>query len=422
MRGDIFAAGVILAVGAVLLAIACGALDSGGREADLEIEYGDYSPIEGDVLGTSGPVEIVEAGGQKYLHGTGIGYGEVVRPDGGTERIHVIRAACDLIIIDGQSNAAYANGDRATSIAPPLGRAAYWGSPWSQPAHLTDNLDLCQWRDMVDPDGTLRLADKGPAFAAAWTEQTGKKVLWMSVAVVGRAIADWQQPDGVMWAWNCDLMARAMADLPDGYDIEDVYVLWAQGEADRANYRPALYESIWTQMYNSVNRGAWDCPAPTAWGLISGRTAKVGWVNDTFEALAERLDNVTVCVDPSLVDSFTPLNGLLLADQVHYTQEGDNAVANASARYLSGAKDVAPIYLMQSQITATQGTEPTAPEVATCYRTDGSQGAAPVAWDSDPDATEAGTFVIEGTATIPDSLLLDFTPSPVLIVTVEASP
>lgn len=422
------AAGVIAVVGAFLLAALFGVLDSDGQSYDAEMEYGDWMEYDTSrILGTEGPIE-VEHG---MIHAVGTGTARIVGEDGGAFRIRIVQAHAVLVLMNGQSNAAYykADGklpdasDLAVTPVPEIGTCFYFGTESRMPYRESDDVSGCRILDFVDPaTGAVRVGDKGPGFCREYHEATGKKILWVSLGIPSKRIAAWDQPDGSAWTQDIRIMDAFNSELKDtGFVVDRTIVLWSQGESD---YLHSTGYSRYIQRFEDLHDAA-----PAAWGheisawyLLEGRTEKVGWVNDAFRELARDIGDVELATGSVIVDAFTTANGFMEEDGLHYSQLGDNALANAAARFAAGAGGIAPIFLMESLLAAAEGSAAEAPETAKLHRTDGSDALAVVAWDSEPDLSEPGTFVIEGTPEgVTDAMLLPFTPRPMLIVTVEAS-
>lgn len=423
MRGDLIAACMAVAVIAFLFAVMLGFLD-GNDAYDIEMEYEDWTAIDGEILGTTGPIEIQNG----MIHAVGVGTATAVKADESVVKIRIREAHADLILMNGQSNGAYygigdypTNADKAITPVPALGECFYFGYSNRMPYHETQDVSSCRIYDMINPDtGAVRVADKGPGFCKAYSEATGKKTIWISLAIPSKRIAAWDQPSGSAWTQNIACMDKANSLLKDtGFSIDRTIVLWAQGESDFLHSTGyAHYLTSFRTLHDS---------APAAWGhdiagwyLMEGRTEKVGWVNSAFEELAETMPDVHLATTSALVDSFTQNNGLLNSDDLHYTQKGDNALANSAARYAAGVQGLAPIYLIQAEAQADQGDTAEEPQTARCYRTDDSSLFAAATWDAEISTAEAGTFVISGSvAGIAPDMTLQFTATdPILVVTV----
>ena len=434
LRNDIFAAGVLLAIGAVFVVIIIGVLDSGGHEYDITMEYEDYIQLDPsiDVLGTNGPIEIVKIGSTKYIHGTGTGNAQIIDVNQEVTYIHVIPAKADIILMNGQSNAAYYNYTRppaaedvANTPTLPYGQAFYFGWSDGMPVFTGDNPSGCEIWDFMNPSTQqIRVCDKGPEFCRTYTDLTGKKAIWVSLGIPAKRIAAWNQPDGSAWVQDCRIMDyanTAIRDLP--FEIDRVIVLWSQGESDYLHSTGYdHYVESFTQLTRAAPEGwGWDIDA---WYLLPGRTAQVGWVNDAFAQLANTLDDVYLGSTAALIDSFSIDNGCMRFDDLHYTQLGDNALANAAARTAAGATGMAPVYLIQAEAETTAGTSISLPTSAWAYSTDMmTTSRITVSWSGTPDFDTAGTQILQGTW---NTSVVDTIPhyaGPLLILTVtEASP
>lgn len=402
----------MIAIAACICVVTFAVLDDGGREYDSSHEYQDYWQIDGDgILGTDGPVEIVTVDGTTYAHATGRGHAEIVRSNGSVDRYNIAPAKADLIIMDGQSNAAYNRADPTLANAPERGTSFYFGREDEAPYTGDETGEDCDIYDMVDGSGILRIGDKGPEFCRVWTEETGKKAIWVSLGIGARGIDSWQPPAGASWRQNLRLM-DAFWDTLEGYpfEIDRTIVMWAQGEAN-IHMDKEVYKQKF-ENFQKETRSAWHLDDPE-WYFIDGRSAQVGEVNEAFRMV----EGIPVCVPYSMLDRFTVANGLLVNDLLHYTQRGDNAVANAAARFILGLDADAPIYLVETSMAAAVGSAATAPSTAKAYRTDQTASDVQVAWDSEPDTTAAGTFYIYGSTTGYD--VLPNAPAPVLKVVVS---
>lgn len=433
MRNDYLAAGVLLAIGAVFAVMIIGAMSSGGHEYDITMEYEDYVPLDPsiDVLGTNGPIDIVTISGTKYIHGTGTGNAQIVDVNNEVTYIHVIPATADLILMNGQSNGAYYSFTRPPAAAEvaktptlPYGQAFYFGWDNGMPVVTTDDPADCDFYDFMNPStGKPRVCDKGPEFCRTYAEITGKKVLWVCLAIPGKWIAAWDRPDSSCWVQDCRIMQYAnelLRDLP--FEIDKTITLWAQGESD---YRHSTGYDYYVGALKDLIRDA-----PEGWGrqidgwyLIPGRTLKMGWVNDALQEVARTTDNVFMGCTVELLDSFTTDNGLLQSDVLHYTMQGDNAVANAVARTAAGATDQAPVYLIQVETETTAGTSITLPNYAWAYGTDMTTVRVSAAWSGTPDYATPGTQILQGTWNDAVAETIPHYAGPLLILTVsEASP
>lgn len=402
---SIITAGVLLAIGAVLAVLCFTVLDSDGQHVDFEMEYEDYKEYDmAGVLGTSGPIEIVTISGTKYIHAIDTGYGKLVKDDSSVVTIKINPAKADIILMNGQSNAAYYNytrppsaEDLANTPALPYGTAFYFGWPDGMPVFTNDDPSSCELFDFMDPaSGSIRVCDKGPEFCRTYAELTGKKAIWISLGIPARRIAAWDQPNGSAWVQDCRIMDYANAAIKDApFKIDKVIVLWSQGESDYLHSTGYdHYISSFKQLTKAAP-GGWGWKID-AWYLMPGRTANVGWVNDAFYELARTMDNVFIANSADLIDSFSIDNGCMRFDDLHYTQLGDNALANAAARTAGDAFGPAPVYLIQGTAETEAGTAITIPAITKAYQTDTASVNVNVVWPS-ADFSTPGTQILQGT-------------------------
>lgn len=430
MNGNsIVTAGVLLAIGAVLFVLCLTVLDSDGQQIDFEMDYEDYKEYDlTGVLGTSGPIEIVTISGTEYIHAVDTGYAKLVKEDGSAVVIKVNPAKADIVLMNGQSNAAYYNYTRppsaediANTPALPYGTAFYFGWSDGMPVFTSDDPSSCELFDFMDPaSGSIRVCDKGPEFCRTYSELTGKKVIWVSLGIPAKRIAAWDQPNGSAWVQDCRIMDYANAAIKDApFKIDRVIVLWSQGESDYLHSTGYThYITSFKKLVEAAPEGwGWEI---NAWYLMPGRTAQVGWVNDAFYELARDLDNVFIASSADLIDSFSIDNGCMRFDDLHYTQLGDNALANAAARTAGNASGPAPVYLIQGTGETEEGTAITLPTVTTAYKTDTETVSVNVTWPA-ADFSTPGTQILQGTLDTPTETL-PIIAGPVFILTVTEAP
>lgn len=403
-KGDIYLAGVMILIGCVLLALVFGVFDSEDR-ADATIEFEDWIDYDtARIVGFGGPIEIEEG----RIHAVGIGNAEIVNEDGSRYTIRILPADTVLVLMDGQSNAAYYQPvDPAGAIPPQLGQAFYFGYADRMPSGATEDISECKFYDFMDPaSGELRVGDKGPAFARYYGELTGKKVIWVSLGIPGRMISTWG-PTGNAWLQNVKVMDAAVPLIPSGFRIAETFVIWSQGESDYVRDTGyAHYLTAWKDLHDRAAT-AWHVDIG-AWFLAEGRDDTCGWVNDAFKELSETVDGVHVIAE-GIASSFSADNGLMHTDNLHYSQQGDNSIAAACAYGIARlqGQEIAgrsPIFLQESIIGCDIGeTVDIGPVV--CRNVDGNITRLEATWNGAPDTSTAGIVTVDGTTSMPDMLL-----------------
>lgn len=411
MNGDFVAAAVVILIGACFLGMAFFIMDSGGLEQDdeLDMEFEDYRIVSKPIMGTNGPVELVTVDGTEYIHATGLGECSVVYEDGSKDTFTVKAAEAVLVLVNGQSQAAYFGPlDPEQALAPALGTGFYFGWEDGMPNRWDDVSD-CRFYDFIDGTGACRVGDKGPAFTKAYSELTDKKVIWISLGIPGRTVSYWNPPNGLAWVQDVKIMDAAVPQIPTGFDVTRTIMTWAQGESDyNKDTGYQHYITTWQAFYDA---------AKESWGieecyLIEERTKQVGWVNDAFRELAQADDIHYIC--EGMAETYSVSNGLMGADDTHFSQQGDNSIATAYAYQMAGiqgyATGIAPIYLQETVIECDVGDSVTL-EPVMCYKVDGTTTRLETVWNDTLDTATAGIVTVSGTTSEP-GLLLDGCPAP----------
>lgn len=408
-RNEIYTAGVVLAIGAVLLVLAFAVLDDGGRQYS-EIGYEDYIAAQEEVVGTNGPLEVVNIDGESYIHATGLGRGAVVYSDR-TEYLQVVKSEAVMILMNGQSNAAYYHPDVSTATTPNRGDGFYFGFPDRMPSGTLEDVTGCEWYDFVGEDGLSRVGDRGPGFAKEFSELTGKKTLWVSLGIPGRLISDWIPNRGVAWLQDERIVSAMLPKIPEGFDVTSTWMAWSQGESDyELNTGYDHYVGVWKLMHDSSFGVDVD-----GWILLKGRTVTCGWVNEAFQQLIREVEGVEMCTE--IADTFEVRNGLMEADDLHYSQLGENALGSAMARFMASRlghqlTTRAPIYLTETIERCDIGDAVDLQDWTSAEDTDGNRIRILTSWeDSTPDTAAAGIVTVTGTPDAAAPPILDGTPT-----------
>ncbi len=393
MRGDIFAAGVIVAIGAVLLVLAFVVLDDGGRQYE-DMGFEDYRELTESPMGSSGPIEIVSIGGHDYAHATGLGHGTIVYQNR-TDYINVVKSQAVIVLMNGQSNAAYYHADASTATVPDRGQGFYFGFP-DEMTDGYDDVSGCEWYDFVGPDGTPRVGDRGPGVAKTFNDLTGKKVLWVSLGIPGRMITAWLPPSGAAWVQDTRIVKTMMEKMPEGFEVQNVYMAWSQGESDYI--RNTGYDH-YIQTFKAIHDADIGIEVD-GWLLMEGRTLTCGWVNEAFRQLASDIEDVEICT--SIADTFEVRNGLMETDDLHYSQLAENALGAALGRYIAGKMGYslpkAPVYLLETIVRCAVGDSVDLEGVTTARNVDGKAVKVSTTWNSVPSTATAGIATVSGIA------------------------
>lgn len=426
MSGDIGTAAVLVVIGAALLAVAFGIADGGddgGSDRTLSMAWDDYRE-NWNAREATGAVEISMVGGTRYVHAKELGTGEVVTVKGERIAVTVEPAEVEVVMVMGQSNMAYykpVNRDLVAEV-PAIGTAYYFGSPTIVPNEVVFDPETYNGiYDMIDSSGKLKFGDKGPTFCSLVTKATGHKVLWLSLGVPGKAISEWDV-GGRLWTHDTAMMEAAISALEafgDRFEVVETYALWGQGGHDWL-YSTGYdhYIEHFTDLYSRIMAGDLGM-TPSDIYMMPTAYDNGGWV---LEAQAELVGELPRLHDAtgSVVDTFSIYNGLMWTqDRIHFTQIGDNMIANVFAHYILESRGVqtAPrVYLVQHVEDCGIGEAAAMPSTATAYLTDGTTRSVSVSWQQEADTSAYGTKVVRGSADIPD--MVPSAPDPLLIVRV----
>lgn len=320
MKGIAFLLGGILA--AILIIVVLTVIPSLDESAS-GMEYDDYLEVE--AISAGGSLELVEIAGKTYAHAIGVGDGYYQSPTGKETHIKVSKAKLDVVVAMGQSNNRYTCYDISKiSAFPELGKAYYWGTDFSPVTHPTE-YDNATMQPLRDPEtGAVKLGDKIPVFCAAWTESTGHKIYYVVTAAGGSSITSWV-PGGLNYTRQVWTINYATADInPDYYDWQVVCCTWIQGEEnmqmpldDYMGYMDRMLDGIFSETY------------PYKMHYMVMATPRLGTAVEADKLVAAEREEVILATD--IATTFTVANGLLSPDNTHWTQEGDNLVAEAMA-------------------------------------------------------------------------------------------
>lgn len=306
-------------------------------------QYDDYRPKADGIVSVTGSLETVTVGGEEYIHAKAIGQGSIVWSDWSVETVTVSKAVLDVIYLDGQSNAAQNTQDLSLAPVPGLGTSYYFGndtryaeagrisSQEELDAAIADQLGTWGFQSMLDETGAVKVGDKAPGIAKAYTEATGHRVYLICGAVPGSPVRyhiPTSTSDVTNWSWQwAELVVSAAIEAVDTdlYTLEYTGIdLWLQGESD-VRFSSAAYIKYWARYHDGAVDGLLGIPVThIIVCLIANVTDESGTVNAALIQLTEDYDDTTLGASAA---DFTVTGGELNPDDgLHYTQKGDNIV------------------------------------------------------------------------------------------------
>lgn len=298
--------------------------------------YDDYIRSDAGDSAT-GAFEIVDIGGQSYVHAKSVGTGAIVHSDGSISEYTVSKAKLDLVFIFGQSNAAYRNPDPdVVSPRPALGTGFYFGFSDRYAALASENSTGMVYQDatfwsMYDDSGELRIGDKAPALTYEYNRITGHKVYIVDGAIGGRPLVDFLPESSYVWTYGKNVLERALSLVDESlFDLHVGPYVWVQGEANASSSVNSYYYGFLT-MHKAIQDGKLGVPLETAY--ISLMPSKYPNSREAQELLAENNPSIIIATD--LANTFTIENGLMGSDNTHYTQAGNNLIGSALGKAIA---------------------------------------------------------------------------------------
>lgn len=243
----------------------------------------------------------------------------------------------DVYVIAGQSNAAYFVYDLETSTPNPEdGTTFFYGSD-SGPIEYGDHNDPTYDTTFESYSMTAyddNLAHLESPFSATYTENTGKKVMTINIAVPGASITAWQE-DGYAWEYGQAVLEHALDSIDTNqYKIVKKGFIWIQGESDYA-MTVDEYKEKFLNTYDLIDGYGFSNCYISKVRCVSSLTGQFNPANPA-EAQVELAGEYSyIHMATEIADTFTIDNGLMRSDNLHYNQLGQNQIGVALGEYCS---------------------------------------------------------------------------------------
>lgn len=235
----------------------------------------------------------------------------------------------DVIIIDGQSNAAYYSLDTSrcnpelVDLPLPHHKLMYYGTENAPNDYLIG----------ATSDGIYEM-NRGdrwviggiePTLAFYYSERSGNDVLTINIARGAQSITA-LAPEGEYWQKGSASIADALS-MVSGYRINMAGWVMLQGEQDKTMAVETYKEHFMSLANYFDSIGANQCY------LVKTREYYGGNATIAQSELVNEHDNIHMATD--ITDTFTVENGMLVnGDPLHYSQRGRNAVGEALGNYI----------------------------------------------------------------------------------------
>lgn len=234
----------------------------------------------------------------------------------------------DVIIIDGQSNAAYYPSNTArvnpadVDLPAPKHNLLYYGTEqYINYYSYSGERGIYQ----MYRDGWI-VGGEEPALALGLSEKSDRDVLTINVARGAQSIT-WLAPGGAGWTYATNCIEDALGKIT-GYDhLNLLGWVMIQGEADK-DMDEATYKSRFMDLSRAFDSlGFGQCY------IVNTRPYWGGNATIAQQDLAEHYGNIHIATYAT--ESFTEENGLLVVgDPIHYSQKGRNILGTDLAEYI----------------------------------------------------------------------------------------
>lgn len=294
-------------------------------------QYDEYRVVDG-ATAADGSLEIVTIGGQDYVHAKAVGSGSYTTTDGQTN-INVGKGHIDVYVIAGQSNT-YASLYVDAATADPLpspGTGYYYGTTAAPVISKTYNSSQCAMRDIVTDEGAAAIGSFWPSLCEKYVNETGHRIYLLNIGLSGQPIATFL-PGASNWAHINAAMSDAVAAIDDElFDYTPLGYVWVQGEGDKTTPIPT-YETDFVILNDKLTSGDMALKLPRAF-ISKVRIAQTESISDAQIWLTQNIKDVVM--GSTLPDTFTVENGLMVEDDLHYSQAGCNALGQSLAATLA---------------------------------------------------------------------------------------
>lgn len=235
----------------------------------------------------------------------------------------------DVIVIDGQSNAAYGNSNECNPDVVneeypevPAHNLFYYGTSTAPIGYHSGYYDPTYESYGLHPlwaNGSWIIGGYEPILANEISKRSDRDVLVINIAVAGFSLSK-LEPGGVGGNYGFNALSDALSKI-EGYDhVNKLGWIWIHGEADQ-NTSIDSYKYGFSKIQAEFSTfGFNDC-------YVVG--VKSEWGGNSQIALKEIAEeDKAVTFVTNIADTFTDENGLMVSgDAVHFSQRGRDVIA-----------------------------------------------------------------------------------------------
>ena len=231
----------------------------------------------------------------------------------------------DVFVIDGQSNAAYANEPGSvdltvvnSELGAPHHKLYYYGN--TQRPTMYGQADTNYAIHPIYANGTYLVGGLVAPFAYYLSENQGRDILVLDVGVSGQSIAN-LVPGSVYGNWKMNILTAALGSISGYEHINLLGWAWLQGEAD-----PTMAVSTYTAYFNDLEAYYASIGCPDCY-IVKTREMYGG--NATIAQANLIASNSHIHLGTDITDTFTGTAYML--DDVHYSQAARVIIAESVA-------------------------------------------------------------------------------------------
>lgn len=241
----------------------------------------------------------------------------------------------EVLVIAGQSNAAYGGFVNPTlvnqEIPKPSTNVYYYGTDtkpiWygypNNPTYDTtfESYDI---HSMIN-NGSWSIGGYEPGIAYAISEKSNCDVLVINVGISSATI-QFLQPDDTGGTYVKNVINDALSKVNSKYKIDKVGYMWLQGES---NYNTNV--DTYISYFDTINDWYHSQGFDTCY-MVQTRPYNGG--NASVAQLQICKTNYSVVLASTAPDTFTVDNGMMVSDNLHYSQKGRDVICNDVASQL----------------------------------------------------------------------------------------
>lgn len=293
----------------------------------FELQYNDYYDfvpsfeVQGELTYMSSNPEVATVNADGEVHIVNVNEnGVVITADDGhnIEELVItktVKTPVSVYMLTGQSNASYyyADEQEATVIKN--------GTGYIYCTAINEYVIEC----MTDEHGNMRFGNIEASLVKRLYDELGEKVLIINTGISSMQIRGFLPGsdgyDAILNSWNVMNGIMETNWFSERFEPRIRSYIWIQGESD-----DWMQPEEYMENFLIVNNAFRSSDFGFDYAFISNVASRFFRPNDAQERLAQAYDDIYMA--SRLAGTFTPENGELREDNLHYTQKGDNILGD----------------------------------------------------------------------------------------------